>query len=156
MTHNRPAFRPTLHPSSHHPRPRRLLAYDRLPLAITRPPTVNGRAPALDRASTVRSATVDGYLRVSTSPISKAAVNGYRGDEVPDWQSLRLDPTCVYRMLRDPDELNRGAATFDVLPVLSRHAYVDATNFEHRLVPLHRGFDRFTSLAGHHCETELC
>src|SRR3954451_23679417 len=122
MTHSkRPAFRPTLHP-----RPRRLLAYDRHPLVVARPPTANGRALALDRASTVRSSTVDGYLRVSTSPISKAAVNPYRGDEIPDWQSLRLDPTRVYRMLREPDELRRAAATFDVLPVLSRHAYVDA------------------------------
>jgi hypothetical protein len=134
MTHKRPAFRPTLHPIMLPPSPRRLLAYDRLPLVMARPrPLAMDRAPT-DRASTVRSATADGYLRVSTSPISKAAVNPYRGDEIPDGQSLRLDPTRVYRMLRDPGELSRAAATFDVLPVLSRHAYVNATNFEHRLV----------------------
>lgn len=80
---------------------------------------------ALDWAS-VRRFDADGRLHVATSHISKATVNPYRGSEIPDFQRLGLDPTRIYRLLRDPAELQRGAPTFCRLPLLSTHVPVTA------------------------------
>lgn len=78
---------------------------------------------AFDRAS-VRTIDQDGRMRVEITHISKAAVNPYRGSEIPDWESLGLDPNRVYFLLRDPEELARAAPTFNNIPLLSRHVPV--------------------------------
>lgn len=83
------------------------------------------RGLAFDRAS-VRTVDVDGRLRVEISNISKAAVNPYRGDEIPDWESLGLDAGTIYFLLRDPQELERAAASFNNIPLLSKHVAVSA------------------------------
>lgn len=74
---------------------------------------------AIDRSA--RRVDVDGRLHIDKSHISKAAVNPYYGAEIPGWQQLGLDENKVYRLLRDPVELERGAHTFARLPILSRH-----------------------------------
>jgi len=76
-------------------------------------------ALALDRS--MRSVDQDGVMTVTESKISKAAVNGYMGREVPNWQALGLDPDRIYRLFRDPEELAKGASTFDGKPLLLRH-----------------------------------
>jgi hypothetical protein len=38
--------------------------------------------------------------RLAVANISKAAVNGYLGREIPDWQALGLDPSREYQLLR--------------------------------------------------------
>ncbi|MDH2051171.1 DUF2213 domain-containing protein [Achromobacter marplatensis] len=78
---------------------------------------------AFDRAS-VRTVDQDGRLRVEITHISKAAVNPYRGDEIPDWERLGLDPNRVYFLLRAPDELARAAPSFNNIPLLSKHVPV--------------------------------
>lgn len=78
---------------------------------------------AFDRAS-VRTVDQDGRLRVEITHISKAAVNPYRGDEIPDWERLGLDRNRVYFLLRDPDELARAAPSFNNIPLLSKHVPV--------------------------------
>jgi 8-oxo-dGTP pyrophosphatase MutT (NUDIX family) len=85
---------------------------------------------AFDR-DTSRRDTVDGHLQVDATPISKAAVNEYRGSEInsvmagkPGWSDL--DPEKLYRLYRDPDELAKAAATFNNLPLLSEHVPVSA------------------------------
>lgn len=88
------------------------LASDQMPLA-------------LDKDS-VRSTRMDGQLEIAVANISKAAVNPYLGREIPDWQSLGLDPNKTYNLLRDPEELKRGAATFNGVPLLIRHVAVSA------------------------------
>lgn len=80
---------------------------------------------AFDRA-TVRKIDVDGRMHVEVSNISKATVNPYRGDEIPDWEALGLDPNRVYFLLRDPEELARAAPTFNNIPLLSKHIPVSA------------------------------
>jgi hypothetical protein len=75
---------------------------------------------AMDRNS-VRSKDEDGHLRVALSHISKACVNPYYGKEIPDSESLGLDPEKVYQLFRDPEELRKGAATFVGKPLLLRH-----------------------------------
>jgi hypothetical protein len=80
---------------------------------------------AFDRAS-VRTVDADGRLHVAISNISKATVNPYRGSEIPRSEELGLDPDRIYWLLRDPDELAKGAATFNNLPLLKDHIPVSA------------------------------
>ncbi|KAK54015.1 DUF2213 domain-containing protein [Bordetella bronchiseptica] len=80
---------------------------------------------AFDRA-TVRRIDVDGRMHVEISNISKAAVNPYRGSEIPDWEALGLDPNRIYFLLRDPQELEKAAPTFNNIPLLSKHIPVSA------------------------------
>ena len=75
---------------------------------------------ALDRES-VRSFDKDGRMRVAIAHISKACVNPYRGEEIPNWQELGLDPNKVYHLLRDPEELRKAAPTFNGIQILQRH-----------------------------------
>jgi uncharacterized protein len=82
---------------------------------------------ALDRAS-VRTRDENGYLHVATSNISKVAVNGYLGAEIPDYERLGLEPQRLYQLLRDPDELKKAADTFNGVPILNRHIPVMAEN----------------------------
>ncbi len=77
---------------------------------------------ALDRSA--RRTDVDGRLHIDLSHISKSNVCPYYGREIPGWQSLGLDEGAVYRLYRDPVELERGASTFNNLPILSHHVPV--------------------------------
>jgi uncharacterized protein len=77
---------------------------------------------AFDR--TARRIDADGRLHVDRSHISKATVNPYYGKEIPGFEALGLAPDQVYRLLRDPVELERGAGTFARLPILSEHVPV--------------------------------
>ena len=77
---------------------------------------------AFDRSA--RRIDADGRLHVDRSHISKATVNPYYGKEIPGYEALGLRPDTVYRLLRDPVELERGAATFARLPILSEHVPV--------------------------------
>jgi hypothetical protein len=82
---------------------------------------------AFDRG-TVRRIDQDGRLHVDLNNISKAAVNPYLGSEIPDWEELGLDPTKVYQLLRDPEELEKASGTFNNIPLID--AYY-ATGKEH-------------------------
>lgn len=77
---------------------------------------------AFDRSA--RRIDADGRLHVDRSHISKATVNPYYGKEIPGHAALGLRPDKVYRLLRDPVELERGAETFARLPILSEHVPV--------------------------------
>jgi hypothetical protein len=79
---------------------------------------------AMDKS--MRSVDRFGRLYVEMSNISKATVNPYRGSEIPRNAELGLDPDRVYMLLRDPDELKKGAATFNNIPLLDRHIPVTA------------------------------
>jgi len=79
---------------------------------------------AFDRS--LRSVDADGHMRVEESRISKANVCPYKGSEIPCWQELGLDPDRIYRLFRDPGELEKGASTFDGKPLLVRHVPVSA------------------------------
>ena len=77
---------------------------------------------AFDRSA--RRIDADGRLHVDRSHISKATVNPYYGREIPGYEALGLEPDKVYRLFRDPVELERAAPTFARLPVLSEHVPV--------------------------------
>lgn len=85
---------------------------------------------ALDRSS-ARSYDDDGHLHVKRTPISKAVVNEYLGSEIPKADELGLDPKKRYKLLRDPEELARGADTFHNKPLLLDHNPVTADAHDH-------------------------
>jgi len=74
---------------------------------------------AFDRTS--RTFDADGRLHIGTSHISKANICPYYGSEIPGYIELGLDASKVYRLLRDPVELERAAPTFARLQILSEH-----------------------------------
>ena len=69
----------------------------------------------------VRTMTVDGHMHIATAHISKATVNPYRGNEIPDWERLGLDPDRIYQLFRDPEELAKAAPSFNNLPLMIIH-----------------------------------
>lgn len=82
----------------------------------------------------MRTTDADGRLRVELTNISKAVVNPYRGNEIPRWEELGLDPNRVYWLFRDPEELKKGAHTFNGIPLLSRHVPVTVDDHQPDLV----------------------
>lgn len=78
-------------------------------------------------AQSVRSIDNNGYMHVAMTNISKATVNPYLGSEIENWQERGLEPDGIYYGLRDPDELQKAAPTFNGLPLLMNHHDIDAS-----------------------------
>lgn len=84
---------------------------------------------ALDRAAvqeSFRTKDNDGHLHVSATPITKATVNPYFGQEIVNWRELGLQPDRVYKLYRDPAELEKAAKSFNGKPLLLGHREIDA------------------------------
>jgi hypothetical protein len=92
---------------------------------------------AQDR-DTVREKTRDGRLVVKKTNISKANVCPYRGEEIPGWEELGLDPQRVYNLLRDPEELAKAAPSLNGVQLLKIHKPVSADD--------HKPYDTVGSL----------
>ena len=88
---------------------------------------------AFDRGS-VRRVDGDGHLHIEVSPITKANVSEYWGSEIPDSERLGLDPGRLYRLYRDPAELEKAAPTFAGKPILSVHRPLTASDHAHKVV----------------------
>ena len=86
---------------------------------------------ALDRAS-VRTFDVDGRLHISETNVCKACVSPYRGDEIPEWEELGLEPDQIYQMLRPPEELEKATPTMNGVPLLRTHVPVDADDHQEK------------------------
>ena len=80
---------------------------------------------AFDKAS-ARHYDDNGFLIVDSTVITKAVVNPYYGKEIPDYESLGLDPEKIYNMLRDPAELEKGMHTLGEKQLLIKHIFVSA------------------------------
>lgn len=80
---------------------------------------------AFDKSS-ARSIDVEGRMHVAKTHISKANVNPYYGREIPNAADLGLDPNKIYRLYRDPEELAKGASSFNNIQILRRHVYTNA------------------------------
>lgn len=78
-----------------------------------------------DAALSSRRIDEDGRLHVFPTNISKANVCPYRGSEIPGSEALNLDPNKIYMLLRDPNELAKAAATFNNVPLLTKHVPVN-------------------------------
>ena len=95
------------------------------------------RITAGDKAAfdfTARTYDNVGRLHINRSHISKACVNPYYGREIPGWEALGLDPDKIYYLLRDPEELKKGASTFERIPILSKHVPVSAEDLPTELI----------------------
>ena len=92
----------------------------------SRPETTAKDRLSIAQDRSLRSYDQDGRLHVESSNISKATVNPYYGSEIPNYQQLGLEPKNVYYLLRDPEELEKAAPTFNNLPLLSKHIPVSA------------------------------
>lgn len=64
----------------------------------------------------------DGRLHVMRSNISRAQVSPYFGYEITGVDGL--EPDRIYHLYRDAVELEKAAATFERLPILSEHVQV--------------------------------
>lgn len=98
--------------------------YEYLALDVPNPYYSEGTM-AFDKAS-VRSIDADGRMHIAISNISKANVCGYYGREIPNADKLGLDAGRIYQLLRDPQELEKAASTFNNLPLLDEHIPVTA------------------------------
>ncbi|MDE3023340.1 MAG: DUF2213 domain-containing protein [Pseudomonadota bacterium] len=65
-------------------------------------------------------------MHVAVTNISKATVNPYCGKEIPNFEALGLSPDKIYQLYRDAEELTKGAATFNNVPLLNAHIPVSA------------------------------
>ena len=113
----------------------------------------NPNLMAFDRQS-ARSIDADGRLHVSKTNISKANVCPYFGREIPNWQELGLDGDRVYRLYRDPEELAKGASTFNNLPILNKHIRVTVEKPEKESIVGSIGSD--VSLGDPYLQASLC
>ena len=86
---------------------------------------MNKNTVAFDKAS-ARHYDDNGFLIVDSTVITKAAVNPYYGKEIPNYESLGLDPEKTYNMLRDPVELEKGMHTLGEKQLLIKHIFVSA------------------------------
>jgi hypothetical protein len=84
-------------------------------------------------AATSRRKDEDGHLHVTQSNLSKATVNGYYGREIPGSERMGLDPNRIYKLLRDPKELEKGAASFNGKPLLVLHKPQTAEDHDQEL-----------------------
>ena len=90
--------------------------------------------PAIAFDTSTRSESIDGQLRVEDNHISKACVSGYLGSEIPGCENLGLEPDKLYKLLRDPAELEKAAPTFRGVPLLIEHIPVNADDHPHKEV----------------------
>lgn len=86
---------------------------------------MNKNTVAFDKAS-ARHYDDNGHLIVDSTVITKASVNPYYGKEIPEYESLGLDPEKIYNMLRDPAELEKGMHTLGEKQLLIKHIFVSA------------------------------
>lgn len=86
---------------------------------------MNKNTVAFDKAS-ARHYDDNGFLIIDSTVITKAAVNPYYGKEIPNYESLGLDPEKIYNMLRDPVELEKGMHTLGEKQLLIKHIFVSA------------------------------
>lgn len=82
---------------------------------------------AFDGAS-ARSFDSFGRMHVTNCRISKANVCPYLGREIPNSSALGLEPNKVYKLYRDPKELEKAAPEFANQPLLMFHAGVTAND----------------------------
>lgn len=82
----------------------------------------------LDAKPSMRTVDDNGFLHVALTPISKATVNPYLGSEIEGSREHGFAPDKILYGLRDPDELEKSAKTFDGLPLLLEHHPTDAEN----------------------------
>ena len=70
----------------------------------------------------------NGFLHVDRCHITKEQVVPYYGREIPGWRELGLEAEKMYNVYRPAEELEKGYATFNGLPLLLEHHPESAEN----------------------------
>ena len=80
--------------------------------------------------------TIDnnGYMHVDVSNLTKEQVVPYKGDTIPGWKELNLDPEKIYMIYRPGDEIEKAADSFNGLPLMLDHWDMDADNIPKQAV----------------------
>lgn len=73
----------------------------------------NDRLPV----ESVRWTDRDGRLHVERSAVTRVQVAPYRGNEIPHWERLGLDPTKIYKGYRPESELNSEATVKSLIGI---------------------------------------
>lgn len=76
---------------------------------------------ALDASPSARRYDANGFLHVDSTPLTKEQVVGYFGIEIPNFQTLGLDPKKMYYGYRPADEIEKAAETVNGIPLLLEH-----------------------------------
>lgn len=71
----------------------------------------------------------NGYLFVDESPILRAGILEYLGEELidggsPDVDGQKIDPEKTYKVYISPEELAKGADSFRLLPLVNGHEWL--------------------------------
>lgn len=80
----------------------------------------------------------NGYITVDESPILRAGVLEYYGSELLDGREegdidgVKIIPDKIYRVYIPPEELERGAETFRLLPITNDHEWLGADGADAR------------------------
>lgn len=100
----------------------------------------DGRAEAIARADrdkvlafdreSVRSFDRTGRMHVAEANICKECVSPYRGNEIPGWQELGLDPERIYQLYRPGAELERAVKSANGIPLLRQHLQTSADDHQ--------------------------
>lgn len=75
-----------------------------------------------------RQYDVNNFMTVSNQVITSEQVAEYLGKEIPNYQSLGLIPTKIYKVYRPKDELIKSIDLWKNLPLLDTHIPVYADN----------------------------
>lgn len=84
----------------------------------------------LTNANQHRHKDENGYITVDESPILKTGVLEYYGSELvdgsesPEIDGKKIDPDKVYRVYISEEELNKGADSFKLLPIVNGHEWL--------------------------------
>lgn len=81
---------------------------------------------ALDES--MRHKDRNGHLIIKETVITKESVDPYYGRDIPNYESLGLDPDKVYYLYRPADEIERAIDTFKMKQLLMKHLKVDASD----------------------------
>lgn len=109
------------------------LAFDADPVGTSGERHDDHQQFAFDKQS-VRRTDDFGRMHVANTNISKANVCTYYGYEIPGHESLGLDANKGYQIYRDPEELRKGAPSFNRLQILNKHIAVTADDAQHSSV----------------------
>lgn len=87
-----------------------------------------------------RHTDANGYVFVDESPVLKAGILEYYGQELidggsPEIDGTEIDPDRIYKVYIPVEELEKSAATFNLLPITNGHQWLgvegaDAKNYQ--------------------------
>ena len=112
--------------------------YDRVGIRLNLPKVSKGKGSkkAADAKKSHRYDAGNEFFHVDSTPLTKAQVAPYAGDEFSDWKERGLKPDKIYRIYRPPEELSKKETINSLIgiPVMLEHEWVDPKEKPKQLV----------------------